>query len=107
MARVTVEDCLDKIDNRFELVLTAAKRAHQLNNGTHKTTLDAAGDKNSIIALKEIAKGLIDKSILTELYDDYIPKGGVSMEEVQAELSETILEEKEAREAGIVETDEN
>ena len=41
MARVTVEDCLDKVENRFELVLVAAKRAHQLSSGGYRTTLDA------------------------------------------------------------------
>ena len=43
MARVTVEDCLDKVQNRFELVLVAAKRAHQLNSGGFRSTLDSVG----------------------------------------------------------------
>jgi len=50
MARITVEDCLDNIDNRFELVLTATKRARQIAN-----------DKPTVIALREIAEGLIDE----------------------------------------------
>ena len=68
MARVTVEDCLDKVENRFELVLVAAKRAHQLNSGGYRTTLDAGKDKPTVLALREIEAGLIDASILTEEY---------------------------------------
>ena len=69
MARVTVEDCLDKVENRFELVLVAAKRAHQLNSGGYRTTLDVGKDKPTVVALREIEAGLIDSSILTEEYD--------------------------------------
>ena len=65
MARVTVEDCLDKVQNRFELVLVAAKRAHQLNSGGFRSTLDVAKDKPTVLALREIEAGLIDASILT------------------------------------------
>ena len=68
MARVTVEDCLDKVENRFELVLVAAKRAHQLNCCNYISTLDAAKDKATVLALREIEAGLIDASILTEEY---------------------------------------
>ena len=68
MARVTVEECIDKVENRFELVLVAAKRAHQLNSGGFRTTLDAGKDKPTVIALREIEAGLIDASILTEEY---------------------------------------
>ena len=68
MARVTVEDCLDKVQNRFELVLVAAKRAHQLNSGGFRSALDVAKDKPTVLALREIEAGLIDASILTEEY---------------------------------------
>ena len=68
MARVTVEDCLDKVENRFELVLVDAKRAHQLNSGDYRTTLDVGKDKPTVLALREIEAGLIDASILTEEY---------------------------------------
>ena len=68
MARVTVEDCLDKVQNRFELVLVAAKRAHQLNSGGLRSTRDVAKDKPTVLALREIEAGLIDASILTEEY---------------------------------------
>ena len=69
MARVTVEDCLDKVENRFELVLVAAKRAHQLNSGGYRTTLDVGKDKPTVLALREIEAGLIDASNLTEQYE--------------------------------------
>ena len=68
MARVTVEDCLDFVSNRFELVLVAAKRAHQLNAGGYRSTLDVGKDKPTVLALREIEAGLVDASILTEEY---------------------------------------
>ncbi|KAA0443903.1 MAG: DNA-directed RNA polymerase subunit omega [Candidatus Thioglobus sp.] len=67
MARVTVEECLDFVDNRFELVLVAAKRAHQLSSGGHRSTLDVGKDKPTVVALREIEAGLINASILTEI----------------------------------------
>ncbi len=59
MARITVEDCLENIDNRFELVLTATKRARQIANGA-EPLVDEENDKPTVIALREIAAGLID-----------------------------------------------
>jgi len=59
MARITVEDCLDNIDNRFELVLTATKRARQIANGA-EPMVEEENDKPTVIALREIAEGLID-----------------------------------------------
>ncbi|MBT7002105.1 MAG: DNA-directed RNA polymerase subunit omega, partial [Candidatus Thioglobus sp.] len=53
MARVTVEECLDFVDNRFELVLVAAKRAHQLSSGGYRSTLDVGKDKPTVVALRE------------------------------------------------------
>lgn len=55
MARVTVEDCVDKIPNRFDLVLLAAQRARQISGGA-ELTLDRDRDKNPVIALREIAE---------------------------------------------------
>ena len=60
MARITVEDCLDNIDNRFELVLTATKRARQIGHGA-EAMVDEENDKPTVIALREIAEGLIDE----------------------------------------------
>ncbi len=59
MARITVEDCLDKIDNRFEMVLTATKRARQIANGADPL-VEEENDKPTVIALREIANGLVD-----------------------------------------------
>jgi DNA-directed RNA polymerase subunit omega len=59
MARITVEDCLKNIDNRFELVLTATKRARQISHGA-EPLVEEENDKPTVIALREIADGLID-----------------------------------------------
>ena len=65
MARVTVEDCIDKVDSPYELVLVAKERATQLNTGI-EPTLDRDNDKNTVIALREIAEENIKVSDLTE-----------------------------------------
>jgi DNA-directed RNA polymerase subunit omega len=67
MARVTVEDCIDKLPNRFELVLLAAHRARTLSQGA-PLTLDRDNDKNPVVALREIAEESIDKDDLREEY---------------------------------------
>ena len=59
MARVTVEDCVEKIPNRFELVLLAAQRARNISRG-EELTIDRDNDKNPVIALREIAEDMID-----------------------------------------------
>lgn len=59
MARVTIEDCLPVVDNRFDLVLLASKRARQIAMGS-PTLVDEDKDKPTVIALREIAEGLID-----------------------------------------------
>ena len=59
MARVTVEDCIDKVSNRFDLVLTAAQRARNIQKG-ELLTIDRDDDKNTVIALREIADETID-----------------------------------------------
>ena len=65
MARVTVEDCIDKVDSPYELVLVAKERATQLNSGI-EPTLDRDNDKNTVISLREIAEEKIKVSDLTE-----------------------------------------
>ena len=60
MARITVEDCLDNLDNRFDLVLLATKRARQLAEGV-EPLLPVDNDKPTVVALREIADGLIDR----------------------------------------------
>lgn len=60
MARVTIEDCLEHVENNFELVLKAAKRARDIANGA-QPLVDEEGDKPTVIALREIAEGLLDE----------------------------------------------
>ena len=113
MARVTVEDCLDKVQNRFELVLVAAKRAHQLNSGGFRSTLDVAKDKPTVLALREIEAGLIDASILTEEYameEELNAQEKLAdeakMSEVNEELSEASLDSKEEADDLAIKEDE-
>ena len=71
MARITVEDCTTKVTNRFELILIAAHRARQLSLG-NEALIDRDGDKNSIIALREIGDGAINPANLMESLANYI-----------------------------------
>lgn len=59
MARVTVEDCLENVDNRFELVMLATKRARQIAVHGAEPLVDIEGDKPTVVALREIAAGLV------------------------------------------------
>ena len=63
MARVTVEDCLDNVDNRFQLVLVASKRARQISNGK-EPMVEWENDKSTVVALREIAEGMVTRDIL-------------------------------------------
>ncbi|TIT48739.1 MAG: DNA-directed RNA polymerase subunit omega, partial [Mesorhizobium sp.] len=65
MARVTVEDCIDKVDNRFELVLLAGHRARQISQGA-QITVPRDNDKNPVIALREIAEETLSPDDLKE-----------------------------------------
>jgi DNA-directed RNA polymerase subunit omega len=65
MARVTVEDCIQKVDNRFDLVLLSAHRARMISSGS-QITLDRDNDKNPVVALREIADGTISPGDLNE-----------------------------------------
>jgi len=66
MARVTVEDCLDKVDNRFDLVLVATRRARQISNGK-EPMVDWENDKPAVVALREIADGHISRDIMDRI----------------------------------------
>lgn len=66
MARITVEDCLDKVDNRFELIMVASKRARQIATGGRDPLVPEENDKPTVLALREIAGGLVDNTILDE-----------------------------------------
>ncbi len=67
MARVTVEDCLENVDNRFELIMVGAKRARQLANEGADPLVPEENDKPTVVALREIADGKINASILEEV----------------------------------------
>jgi DNA-directed RNA polymerase subunit omega len=66
MARITVEDCIDKVGNRFDLVLLATKRARQITRGA-TPLVEIENDKPTVIALREIAEGKIDLEILNDI----------------------------------------
>ena len=76
MARITVEDCLENVSNRFELVMIAAKRARQLMRGSADPTVPWENDKATVVALREIAAGHTDFSDAHEV--DVIPITSVS-----------------------------
>ena len=92
MARITVEDCLDHIENIFEMVLVASKRARRLAHGA-EAMVDLENDKPTVIALREIAAGHVTPAILDEieqprteefmqqpdLSDDILPLRGISI----------------------------
>ena len=91
MARITVEDCLDNIENIFEMVLVAAKRARRVAHGADPM-VEVENDKPTVIALREIAEGHITPAILeeidvpaaeefmsTEVSEDILPVRGISI----------------------------
>ena len=83
MARVTVEDCLDNVENRFQLVLVAAKRTRQLNLGADPQ-VSRENDKTTVIALREIADGHVTNAILNEE-----PQPAVEANEIAANQTDT------------------
>jgi len=87
MARITVEDCLDNVDNRFDLVLLATKRARQLMNGVDPL-IPEENDKPTVIALREIAEGLITH----ETVDVQEQQEDASDEELLLALGEELAE---------------
>ena len=66
MARITVEDCMNNVDNLFDMVMIAAKRARRLANGA-EPLVERGNDKPTVIALREIAAGLINEEILQDV----------------------------------------
>jgi DNA-directed RNA polymerase subunit omega len=66
MARITVEDCLEHVDNRFELVIVGSKRARQLAVGGKDPMVPRENDKPTVLALREISQGLIDDAVLNQ-----------------------------------------
>ena len=85
MARTTVEDCLKNVDNRFQLVLIASKRAREISMGADPLVA-IENDKPTVIALREIAAGLVDASILDEANArQHAGESVVTEEELQTE----------------------
>jgi DNA-directed RNA polymerase subunit omega len=85
MARVTVEDCVDKIPNRFDLVLLAAQRARQISGGAD-LTLDRDRDKNPVVALREIAEQSVKPRHLEEALVSGLQKVQVDEEDTPDEV---------------------
>jgi DNA-directed RNA polymerase subunit omega len=88
MARVTVEDCIDKVDNRFELVLLASHRARLISQGA-QITVDRDNDKNPVVALREIADETLSPGDLKEDLIHSLQKH-VEVDEPEAEAPEMI-----------------
>jgi DNA-directed RNA polymerase subunit omega len=86
MARVTVEDCVDKIPNRFDLVLMAAQRARQISGGAD-LTIDRDRDKNPVVALREIAEETIRPEHLEEAIVGSLQKVQIDEEDETDELA--------------------
>jgi DNA-directed RNA polymerase subunit omega len=86
MARVTVEDCLDHVDNRFQLVLVATKRARQLARGA-EPFLEWENDKPTVVALREIADNLVGPGILEQ--DETVTEQDAAVDEPVAETEAT------------------
>ena len=108
MARITVEDCIDKFPSRFELVLVASNRARKLHSGENPT-VEIDNDKNTVIALREIAEETLSKDRLkNDLIEEYqtntfsedeeINEIEDNSEESQSELNEEITEEVQQNE---------
>ncbi|MFM9979092.1 MAG: DNA-directed RNA polymerase subunit omega [Sphingomonadaceae bacterium] len=85
MARVTVEDCVDKIPNRFDLVLLAAQRARQISGGA-ELLVDRDRDKNPVVALREIAEDLVEPEELREAVVGNLQRVRIDDDDVVDEL---------------------
>ena len=85
MARITVEDCLEKVESRFDLVLKAADRARDLISTSAEPLIETENDKPTIIALREIAEGVLD--------EDYVPPSS----EEEDDTDEVFLDNEDER----------
>ena len=85
MARVTVEDCIDKVDNRFELVLLASHRARLISQGA-PITIDRDNDKNPVVALREIAEETVKPNHLEESVVSSLQRVQIDDEEAPDEI---------------------
>ena len=80
MARVTVEDCIEKVENRFELIIAASQRAREISNGV-QIEVDKDNDKNTVISLREIGDGVINYDDIKERYLKSLQKVVVNNDE--------------------------
>jgi DNA-directed RNA polymerase subunit omega len=87
MARITVEDCLDKVENRFELVMVASKRARQLAVGGKDPLVPEEGDKPTVLALREIAEGLINREQIMKVEREVQEEQAAALENMNASLN--------------------
>jgi DNA-directed RNA polymerase subunit omega len=109
MARVTVEDCLENVENRFQLVLVAARRARQLVGGA-EPCVERENDKPTVLALREIAGGFVTNAILDEaaqqteagldVDEDTLNELRVAPDDLAGVIGEAIPESEEAPEEG-------
>lgn len=84
MARITVEDCLEHVENRFELVMVASKRARQIQTGGKDPLLPEDNDKPTVVALREIAEQLVDASILIDTAQEEAVESVTALEAAEA-----------------------
>jgi len=97
MARITVEDCLEHVENRFELVMVASKRARQIQTGGKDPLVSEDNDKPTVLALREIAQDLVNASILID----------TAQEEAQASVAALDSAESAVTEEGALITPKN
>ncbi len=102
MARVTVEDCIQKVENRFELIIAASQRAREISNGV-QIEVDKDNDKNTVISLREIGNGAITFDDLKERYLKSLQKVTVNNEDdddnsIEEEFSAYLKDETSANE---------
>ena len=107
MARITVEDCLDFVENRFELVMVGSKRARQLATGGKDPHVPWENDKPTVVALREIEEGFVNASILDEKEELELEleteEFHTSMSEIAAEMSEVVNDSYSEEEGAPVE----
>ncbi|MEI2734681.1 MAG: DNA-directed RNA polymerase subunit omega [Rhodoblastus sp.] len=97
MARVTVEDCIEKVDNKFDLVLLSAHRARMISSG-QPITIDRDNDKNPVVALREIADGTLTPADLEEDFIHSLQKH-VEVDEPEAEVVPALVTPEAAADA--------
>lgn len=86
MARITVEDCLDKVENRFELVMVASKRARQIATGGKDPLVPEEGDKPTVLALREIAEGRINRELILKVEEEVVQEQAAALEIIEEPL---------------------